>query len=63
MTTKNEFRKELKELLKKYNASIEFDFMEGFDTHGLGRSGIVLYVDDKIAFRYPYATYVKWGHI
>lgn len=31
----NEFKKELKELLKKYNASISFDCGSGSDLHGV----------------------------
>jgi hypothetical protein len=36
------FKKELKELLKKYNAFIEFDCADGSDTHGIYGAQIVV---------------------
>ena len=47
MADKTEFERELKALLRKHNASIDFDFCEGHDTHGLGDSGLALYVNGK----------------
>lgn len=48
------FQAELKTLLLKYNASIDFDFDECADTHGLGNSGMALYMDGKCVRHFPY---------
>jgi hypothetical protein len=37
------FKKELKELLKKYNAVIEFECNDSSDTHGIRGAQIVAY--------------------
>lgn len=49
-----EFEKELKALLAKYRATIEYDFAMGADTHGLCDSGLALYVDGKLVRAFPY---------
>jgi hypothetical protein len=44
---KEQFKKELKELLQKYNAHIAFEVGEGSDTFGLYGERIVVYCDDS----------------
>lgn len=41
------FKKELKELLKKYNVGIGFSCGEGSDTHGLYDERMVIDIDNK----------------
>ena len=40
----DEFLRELKELLTKYDATISFDFDSCSDTHGIYDGGIALYI-------------------
>ena len=49
MASKTEFKKELKALLKKYNADI-YVMLDG-DTHGVSEA-IVIDIDDKEAMRF-----------
>lgn len=49
------FERELKALLREHHASIDFDFDEGHDTHGLGKSGMAVYVGGKRIRHFPYA--------
>ncbi len=48
------FKSELKALLEKYNASIDYDFSECADTHGMGDSGLAIYLDNQKAEYFPY---------
>lgn len=43
MSDKEEFQKELKALLEKYNATISFTVDSGSDTHGLYDEKMVIY--------------------
>lgn len=53
---KQEFKKELKALLLKYNASIDYEFDSCHDTHCLGKSGMAICIDGKTEFEFPYET-------
>lgn len=47
MSNINNFKMELKELLKKYNASISFSVGECSDTHGLYDEKMVLTINEN----------------
>lgn len=48
---KNEFLKELKDLLMKYNVGISFDVSDCSDTHGLSGEKMVVYHKDPSSFK------------
>lgn len=54
MTALTVFERELKALLREHSASIDYDFDEAHDTHGLGTSGIALYVGGFRIRHFPY---------
>jgi len=43
----NDFITELKDLLKKHNAQIDFECSDGSDTHGIHDANLSIYVDRK----------------
>jgi hypothetical protein len=49
MSKQSDFIRELRELMQKYNASVNFYVHPGSDTYGLSDETMIVMVDDKIA--------------
>lgn len=58
-----EFLTELEALLLKYKATIDYDFSGCADTHGLGDSGMALYVGAELVASFPYESCLSYSDI
>ena len=59
MTRKKEFLTKLQQLLTEYNASIDYEFSESADTHGLGSSGMAISMEGNAIAQFPYESRIS----